>query len=303
VPFVIQGSKALENTPEPFHIGGNMDTVWLVGANGLNQGAPNNGWTSVGAHAFTVNGILQAESGLVVASDTGLWEIANGAKRWLQLHDETMTSALSLAAAPVGIGMVVASAYGIATGEGDRLGVPRWSWYSDDLAVNERYSNVVIADPNDPLRWLVGTEAGVLVREHSEGRWIHSSLIGRPVRGLCWALGAFWAGVDEDGVWRSEDGVSWSRAGGGLDAVTVYSLTCVGDRLLVGLEGGVAVGDGVGRWVVQGPKIRSRVVAAQGDIWLAGASPGGLWWSSDEGQRWQKTGDFVSVRSLIVREG
>ncbi|MBT3603763.1 MAG: hypothetical protein HN521_11905, partial [Candidatus Latescibacteria bacterium] len=126
---------------------------------------------------------------------------------------------------------------------------------------------------------------------------------GRPVRGLCWALGAFWAGVDDGGVWRSEDGVSWARAGGGLDDVTVYSIACTDDRLLVGLEGGIAVGDGVGRWMHQGPKIRARVVAAQGDIWLAGASPGGLWWSSDLGQRWQKTGDFASVRSIFAREG
>ncbi len=280
-----------------------MDTVWLVGSNGLYHGAPKKVWQAVGACSFTVNGILQMPTGLVVGSDTGLWEISEGSQRWVQLHDETMTSILGLAPTSVGIGFVVASAYGVATGELDDLGVPRWSWYSDALAVNERYSNVIVADPNDPLRWVVGTEAGVLVREHGDGKWIHTSLTGRPVRGLCWALGAFWAGADGGGVWRSEDGVSWARAGGGLDETTVYSLACVGDRLLVGLEGGVAVGDGVGRWALQGPKIRARVVAAHGDMWLAGANPGGLWWSENDGQKWQKSGDFGSVRSLMVREG
>ena len=68
-------------------------------------------------------------------------------------------------------------------------------------------------------------------------------------------------------------------------------------------KGGVAVGDGVGRWIFQGPKIRARAVAAHGDLWLAGANPGGLWWSTNQGQKWQKSGDFGSVRSLIVREG
>jgi hypothetical protein len=300
---VIQGSKVLENTPEPFFIGGKMDTNWLVGANGLYQGAPQKEWQAIGACSFTVNGIVQTDSGLTVGSDTGVWEIASGSERWVQLHDETMTSALGLASVPVGIGIVVASAYGVATAEMDDLNVPRWTWYSDELAVNERFSNVVLVDPNHPLRWLIGTEAGVLVREHERGEWVHTSLIGRPVRGLCWALGAFWAGVDDGGVWRSEDGVSWARAGGGLDDVTVYSIACTGDRLLVGLEGGIAVGDGTGRWAYQGPKIRTRVVIAQGDIWLAGASPGGLWWSSDLGQRWQKTGDFASVRSILAREG
>ena len=280
-----------------------MDTVWLVGANGLSQGAPEKAWQAIGACSFTVNAIVETEEGLVVASDTGLWQINNGSERWVQLHDETMTSALGLARVPVGIGIVVASAYGVATGEVDDLGVPRWTWHSNDLAVNERYSNVVLGDPNDPLRWVVGTEAGVLVREHSEGKWVRSSLMGKPVRGLCWALGAFWAGVDKGGVWRSEDGVVWSRAGGGLDDVTVFALTCVGDRLLVGLEGGVAVGDGVGRWTCQGPQIRTRVVASDGDVWLAGATPGGLWWSNSQGKRWQKTGGFESVRSLMKREG
>jgi hypothetical protein len=219
------------------------------------------------------------------------------------LHDETMTSVLSLASAPIGIGILVASVYGIATGEVDGLGVPRWSWYSDELTVNERYSNVVIVDLGDPLRWVVGTEAGVIVRQHGEGRWIHSSLMGRAVRGLCWARGVFWAGVDDGGVWRSKNGIDWSRAGTGLDEATVYSLSPAGDRLLVGLEGGIAVGEVVGHWALQGPKIRTRVVSSCGDLWLAGASPGGLWWSSDQGRRWQKTGDFVSVRSLLMREG
>ncbi|MDA0709985.1 MAG: hypothetical protein O3B73_07245 [bacterium] len=279
-----------------------METVWLVGAKGLSQGTAQGPWQAVGASSFSVNSILQTPQGLVVASDTGLWQIARDTKRWVQLHDEIMTSALGLASAPVGIGMVVASAYGIATGQRDALGVPRWTFYSDELAANERYSNVVIADPDDPMRWLVGTEAGVLVREHGQDRWRHSSLIGRPVRGLCWALGAFWAGVDRGGVWTSQNGVDWSRAGTGLDGVTAYAVTAASGRLLVGLEGGVAQGDGTGRWVCQGPRIRTRVVAAQGDLWLAGASPGGLWVSSDQGKRWQKTGAFVSVRSLLVGE-
>lgn len=280
-----------------------MDTAWLVGESGLHSGAPNQPWQAIGGYSFTVNAIVQTEKGLVLASDTGLWLMPNKSERWFQLHDETMTSALGVASTPVGLGVVVASAYGVATGEFDALGVPRWTWYSDDLPVNARYSNVVMTDPNDPLRWLVGTEAGVLVYEYSAKKWIHTSLMGRPVRGLCWAHDAFWAGVDDGGVWKSEDGVTWAPAGQGLDAVTVYSIAGTKTGLIAGLEGGIAVGDGEGRWVIQGPKIRTRVVVAQGDMWLAGANPGGLWWSSDAGQRWQKTGDFRSVRAILAREG
>lgn len=280
-----------------------MDTVWLVGANGLSCGAPQKGWASVGGQAFTANGILRTDTGLVVASDTGLWEIPNGTQQWVQLHDETMTSALGVVQAPVGIGIVVASAYGVATAQKDDLGVPRWTWYSDTLAVNERYSNVILADPKDGLRWLVGTEAGVLVREHNEDRWVYSSLMGKPVRGLCWAHESFWAGVDDGGVWKSKDGVTWLRAGKGLDDTTVFSVTGTDDGLLLGLDGGMAVGNGEERWVCQGPKMKTRVVAVDGQVWLAGANPGGLWWSENGGTRWQKTGDFVYVRSILKGEG
>lgn len=279
-----------------------MDTEWQVGASGLFVGSPGKGWKPVGAYAYPVNGIAQIEQGRVLGTETGCWCVPTGGGRWVQWHDETLTSVLGLAVAPVGVGIVAASAYGIATAQADASGMPRWIWHSDELGVNARYSNAILADPADALRWLVGTEAGVLVREHAEGRWVYTSLMDRPVRALCCAAGAFWAGTDGGGIWRSVDGVTWQRAGTGLDDATVYALAWTGDRLLAGLEGGLAVGDGAGCWTPLGPKLRVRTVGAGADVWLAGANPGGLWFSDDAGRKWRKTGEFVSVRTVAPQE-
>ena len=67
-----------------------------------------------------------------------------------------------------------------------------------------------------------------------------------PVRTLCQAHDAYWAGADQGGVWRSADGVDWKRAGLGLEHTPVYALAPADDRLIAGTEQGVALGDGVG---------------------------------------------------------
>ncbi len=274
-----------------------MDTEWLVGENGLYRGSPAHGWMQVGAYSYCVNGLARRGPGLVAGTETGCWYVPPDG-RWSQWHDETLTSVLAVAASSAGIGIVAASAYGIATAEEDSLGMPRWRWHSDELGVDSRYSNALLVDPADDLRWLVGTEAGVLIRDHAAGRWEHTSLTGRPVRALCRAVDSFWAGTDGGGVWRSTDGTTWRRAGTGLDDATVYSLSWTGDRLLAGLEGSLAAGDGAGSWTRIGPGLRVRAIGTSAEVWLAGASPGGLWYSEDSGRRWRQTGELMSVRSI-----
>ncbi len=276
-----------------------MDNEWLIGETGLYRGSPRGGWTQAGAYAYCINGIAELDSGLVLGSESGCW-FAPADGRWVQWHDETLTSVMAVASAPVGAGVVAASAFGVATAEEDDAGTLRWRWHSDGLPVNARYSNAILADPSDPLRWLVGTEAGVLVREHADDKWVYSSLSRLPVRALCSAADAYWAGTDGAGVWRSDDGVSWRRAGTGLDEATVYALAWTGDSLLAGLEGGLAVGDGEGHWRPLGPSLRVRSVGASEGVWLAGANPGGLWWSDDRGACWRRSG-FHSVRTIARR--
>ena len=104
-------------------------------------------------------------------------------------------------------------------------------------------------------------------------------------------------------IYRRRRWLTWMRAGSGLDEATVYSLAWTGDRLLAGLEGGLAVGEGSGHWVRSGPPVRARAVGAGLQAWMAGASPGGLWFTEDGGRAWRRTGSFVSVRTIVAREG
>lgn len=277
-----------------------MKSEWLVGANGLYCGTPYTGWTQVGPTEFPVNAILNCRSHLVVGTEGGLWKIED--ERWIQWHDETMTLVLSLAATDVGVGVCVASAYGVATGTLDDNNVPRWQWYSDGLKVNARFSNAILADPKGSGRWLVGTESGVWVCEGYGKLWTPSSLTDRPVRAMIWVHDAFWAGADWGGVWRSEDGVDWVPVGSGLNQVPVYALAWAHDRLVVGTEEGIAVGDGAGRWIFTGHALRVRSVGVSDSCWLSGRNPGGLWFSTDQGQTWQRTGNFNSVQTVVCRE-
>lgn len=273
-----------------------VDTGWLIGTRGLYGETPD-GWERIGAGAFGVTAILRTPEGPLVGSEAGLWQIPTGTDRWVQWHDETLTLVQALTPVPGGVGVAAASGYGVATGELDRLGAPRWQWHSDALSINCRYTNDLLVDPARDGRWLAATEGGVLLSENSGTDWTATSLRGVPVRTLCHADGAFWAGADEGGVWRSPDGRDWTRAGQGLEHLPVFSLTWAGDRLIAGTGRGVAQGDGRGSWVLGGAPLRVAAVAAARGRWLAGANPGGLWVSEDAGDTWQKTGtlDFVRV--------
>ena len=184
------------------------------------------------------------------------------------------------------------------------MGAVRWNFWSDDLLINERFSNAVLVIDNE--RWLVGTEGGILVAEDGGKNWTHTSLSGTPVRGLCRALGSFWAGTDERGIWRSEDGVNWRQAGRGLDQGTVFSLTESGGRIVAGSLEGIVVGDGEGNWQRLGPRMLMAAVAADpadDSVWLAGGDPGGLWITRDAGETWQQMGVPATIEAILAPEG
>jgi hypothetical protein len=146
----------------------------------------------------------------------------------------------------------------------------------------------------------------VLVAEEGGRKWTHTSLIGGPVRGLCRALDAFWAGTDERGIWRSEDGIHWEPAGTGLDNGTVFDLTESGGRMVAGGRDGVVVGDGQGYWQRVGPRMLMAAVGADPEdarVWLAGGDPGSLWLTEDGGQKWQQVAGLpTAVEAILAPE-
>ena len=279
------------------------ERVWLVGSGGVHRSSDGAAWERIGAYQYPAKAVLRQPDRIVVGGMWGLWEVRPAKSRWTQLHDETLTEILALAPTSGDPGVVAASPYGISWGERDGLGATRWTSRSDSLSINERFSNTLLADPASAGRWLVGTEAGVLAFSEESDHWERTSLTGTPCRALIHAFDCFWAGTDDLGVWRSPDGLAWSRAGTRLDTSGVFGLCPAGcDRLLAGTHEGVCVGDGRGAWHRVGPRTLMAAVAShpqQPDLWLAGARPGGLWRSEDAGVSWLQSSGFDSVRAIL----
>jgi hypothetical protein len=280
---------------------------WLVAADGLYRGRPGGDWQRIGSADFGLSSALRDPERLVAGAwvGSGLWEWRAGGDRWVQLHDETLTEILALARIPGDPGLLAGSPYGLSLGRRDELGAVRWQSCSDGLRVNERFTNAVLVDPSSPDRWLVGTEAGVLVAEEAGKCWTRTSLSGAPVRALLHALGTFWAGADGRGLWCSRDGLRWDRAGVGMEGETIFALARSAGCILAGSRRGVLAGDGAGPWARLGPSMLTAAVAAHPahpELWLAGASPGGLWSTEDRGATWRQSGHFTYVRALLAPE-
>ena len=286
---------------------GALDSAsWLLGARGLHRSGEGTHWEAVGGHGYPINDLIRQPGRLICASLWGLWEIRSDRPRWLQLHDETLTEVLAIAPAPGDPGLVAASPYGLAFGRRGEHGASRWCSRCKGLSLDERFSNAVLARPQVPGEWLVGTENGVLIYTQADDRWRRTDLGGRPCRALLHAFDCFWAGTDEGGIWRSTDGRSWRRAGRGLDHGTVFALSATADCILAGTLQGICAGSGDSTWQRLGPPLLVSAIAAHPEAegpWLAGATPGGLWRSDDAGDHWRQVCDFGSVRAIAPPEG
>lgn len=313
---------------------------WLIGSKGVYHGTIGGSWTRIGAQEYGISSLIREPDRLVAGASwgSGLWEWSNGADRpdqagqanrtaetgqaghadqagrpgrpdqtdrWKQLHDETLTEIMAIASINGSPGVVAGSPYGIATGRYDDAGAVRWTHHSDALRVNERFINAILVHPGDSSSWLIGTEGGVLIADDSGASWRRTSISGTAVRALAYIQGRFWAGTDDRGIWRSEDGVRWDSAGHTPDGGAVFDLMLAGDDIVAATEYGAAIGDGSGHWVRTGPRHLCAAMAchpASTSTWLAGATPGGLWYTEDGGQSWQQIPGFVNVRAVIAPE-
>ena len=292
---------------------GTWSESWILGAGGLYTCSDGCAWEPRGGDGYPIHDLVRLPGRLLCAAHWGLWEVTedgSGEAIWTQLHDETLTECLSIApsdGAPVdtGPGVVAGSAYGLAFGKRIQLGACRWRSRDHGLSLNERFTNTVICHPDRPQTWLTGTESGVLIYSAIDDAWLRSDLTGRPCRALLHALGRFWAGTDEGGIWSSADGLAWQRAGSGLDDGTIFSLAATTDRILAGTLQGICVGDAEASWHRCGPRLLVSAIAADPDRqgpWLAGATPGGLWRSDDDGSHWCQVGNFDTVQSILPPE-
>ena len=217
---------------------------WLIGSKGVYHGTIGGSWTRIGAQEYGISSLIREPGRLVAGASwgSGLWEWPNDAnqgdqadqagpsdrsdlaERWKQLHDETLTEIMAIASIEGSPGVVAGSPYGIATGRYDERGAARWTHHSDALRVNERFTNAILVHPDESTTWLIGTEGGVLIADDSGAAWRRTSISGTAVRALAFIHGHFWAGTDDRGIWRSEDGERWDSAGHTADGGAVFDL-------------------------------------------------------------------------------
>jgi hypothetical protein len=280
---------------------------WIVGARGLHHSLDGSNWQPAGGTGYPIHDLIRESDRILCATHWGLWQVDGNPLRWQQLHDETLTEVLGIAPDPRadGPGVVAVSAYGLAFGRRVEMGATRWQSRDAGLSLNERFSNAVLLHPKMAGHYLVGTEDGVLLYAVEENRWQRSELTGLPCRALLAAHGWLWAATDGAGIWRSVDGLSWQRAGVGLDQDCVFALHATAHGILAGTLHGMCAGDGESTWQRSGPSLLVSAVAAHPKSegpWLAGANPGGLWRSDDAGESWRQVGDFDTIRTILAPE-
>ena len=169
--------------------------------------------------------------------------------------------------------------------------------------MNARFTNTIVPDKTDPTRWLVGTEGGVLVGEGNGDTWSETSLNDTPVRALVQTDGLWLAGSDGRGIQSSPDGVSWVSLGD-IDR-PVFDVV-VADGVVIGAtDQGVVIVNENGDVVRKGPRTLFRCLAVDPEDprrWLAGADPGGIWWTEDSGDTWHNNSAAIRVRHILAPE-
>lgn len=278
---------------------------WLLGANGLHMSPNGTHWEEIGKSGYPVHDIIREPHKIFCATMWGLWEIATPTAQWIQLHDETLTEVMSIAPCADHPGVAAASTYGLSFGKASAHGATQWQNHSENLTLNECFSNALLALPDTQDQWLIGTEQGVLMYDKKTHQWQSTELNTYPCRALLHAHGRLWAGTDGGGIWHSTNGKTWQKAGTGIDDESVFSLCATTDLILAGTLRGIFMGDGTSGWQQSGPAVLVSAIAAhpnQQGPWFAGANPGGLWRSDNNGVHWHQVGNFHTVRVIIPPE-
>jgi hypothetical protein len=155
---------------------------------------------------------------------------------------------------------------------------------------------------------LSGSAGGLVRAERTGGAWsVERALDGHDVRALASDAGAVYAGTDESGVWRSEDGGRTWRAAG-LEGQRLRSLAAADGRVYAGTKPARVwvTSSGGARWEALAPFPRRRswfwwspaerphtayvqtlaIAPGAPDVLLAGIEAGALVRSDDGGRTW-----------------
>jgi photosystem II stability/assembly factor-like uncharacterized protein len=167
------------------------------------------------------------------------------------------------------------------------------SWRAAVIAGVERARVMSVISLKDQL--LAGTAEGLLLESADGNHWeTNKTFPRRLVRSLHAIEDVVYVGTDADFVFRSTDqGKTWSQISAGLpERAQVSAMTSVGGTLFAGLYA-----QGLYRWNATEQKwnrvgaaagIKPLVLAASGDTLIAGHNPGGIFWSHDLGESWER---------------
>lgn len=227
------------------------------------------------------NGVLRSKD------DGATWRITTGAD---------VTEVLRLCVdRRNGQRIAAATAYGpiLSTDGGD-------SWRFISTGLPARFTGDICIDRTNGSM-LVATEKGIYVRSASDSAWRPTGMVKdtRTILQHPDRPGVFFAGTEEDGIWRSDDGGrKWSGQSTGLAHRTVYALSAApgtkGAVYAATFAGGIYRSDDGGKsWHHKSAGLTTPdchavlVLPSDPRTVLAGTLNGGLFISTDRGETWK----------------
>jgi photosystem II stability/assembly factor-like uncharacterized protein len=245
----------------------------------------------------TFHSLESADGTIWSACGNGVLRSTDGGSSWKVTTGWEVTEVLRIAADARNPHRVyAATAYGpIAS----RDGGDTWTFLRAGL--KRRFVSDICVDHVHGDHLLVASETGIFLSSNAGEFWRPSSLVGKDIRTVVQdprAAATFWAGTEEDGIWRSSNGgKNWQAMNRGLAHTTVYSIAIdpdVSGLIYAGTHGGgVYRSTDAGKTWSQSssgitiPDVHSlALIGGAHPMVFAGTLNGGLFQSSDHGMHW-----------------
>ncbi len=176
------------------------------------------------------------------------------------------------------------------------------TWREKNRGLVNTFTADIVVDRRNSARLFAATEGGIYASAHRGERWALAGLKGKGIRTIVQDpkdAKIFWAGTEDDGVFRSDDrGKAWQSFNHGAPLITVYAIAVDpknSDTIYLGThEAGVYRSDDGGKsWQQKIAGMKNLVVHALAilpsnpKIVFAGTINGGLYRSADGGETWE----------------
>ncbi len=232
------------------------------------------------------------------ACGNGVLRSTDGGATWKITSGWEVTEALKVKVDPSNPDVIyTATAYGIfkSSDHGE-------TWREKNRGLVSTFTSDIVVDRRNSARLWAATEGGIYTSAHRGERWALAGLRGKGIRTIVQdptRPKIFWAGTEDDGVFRSDDrGKTWQSFNHGAPLITVYAIAVDpknSNTIYLGThESGVYRSDDGGKsWHQKITGLKNLVVHAltilpsNPKIIFAGTINGGLYRSADGGETWE----------------